>query len=143
MIVKTCSQCGETQKESLCWTVAAWQTGDGQRVAYKQKLCLTCQAGKLAPLQVHSDNEGMLCPACRKDTAQDYDAVYLTWIPKGVGMLQAELPFCNVHAAEFRIWFKEGALELDDQDRSIGGRTSAPRYSAAETLAALGIRPRA
>lgn len=139
MIVKTCTQCRETQKEALFWTVGAWQRADGVRVSYKHKLCLTCVTARIAPLQVHSDESVMTCPNCGMDTSADYDAVYISWIPKGVGMLQAEAPFCNACAARWRVWFMEGADELEDRNRTIEGRPDAPRFSAAQTLASLGI----
>lgn len=124
------------------WTVAAWQRADGVRVAYKHKLGLECVAAHIAPLQVHSDEQGMTCPNCGIDTASDFDAVWITWIPKGVGQLSAECPFCNACAARFRLWFQEGAECLEDRDLQSRGRDTAPRYTAVETLAALGIHPR-
>jgi hypothetical protein len=142
-IVKTCTRCAETQREALFWTVGAWQRADGVRVAYKHKLCLTCVSARIAPLQVHSDEQGMTCPNCGIDTSQDFDAVYLSWIPRGVGTLQAECPFCAACAAIWRSWFITGAEELEDRNRVVEGRPDAPRYEANQVLAALGIRPRA
>lgn len=142
MIVKTCTRCGETQREALFWAVAAWQRADGVRVAFKHKLCLTCAASRLAPMQTHSDEQGMTCPNCGIGTAEDYDAVYVTWIPKSVGTLQLEAPFCPPCAANFRIWWEPGAEALEDRQRSIEGRPDAPRYEANEVLAALGLKPR-
>lgn len=141
-IVKTCTSCAGTQREALFWTVGAWQRADGVRVAYKHKLCLACVSARVAPLQVHSDEQGMTCPNCGIDTSQDYDAVYLSWIPKGVGVLQAELPFCGACAAMWRSWFIEHAEELADRNRVVEGRPDAPRSEANQVLASLGIRPR-
>ena len=141
-IVKTCTSCGETQREALFWAVAAWQRADGVRVAYKHKLGLACVSARVAPLQVHSDEQGMTCPQCGIDTSQDYDAVYLSWIPKGVGVLQAECPFCAPCAAMWRSWFIDGAEVLVDRNRVVEGRPDAPQHSGLELLADLGIRPR-
>lgn len=143
MIVKTCTRCREGQKEPLFWTVANWDRADGVRVAYKHKLCLACVAEKIAPLQVHSDDQGMTCPGCGIDTSQEYDAVWITWIPKGVGELKAECPFCNVCAAHFRLWFEAGGEALPDRDPLSRGMNHASGYSAEQTLAELGIRSRA
>lgn len=140
-IVRTCSLCRDAQKEPLFWTVSAWNAADGSRVAYKHKLCLTCVAAKIAPLQVHSDNEGMTCPACGIDTSDDFDAVYINWIPKGVGMLTAEAPFCNGCAARFRLWFEAGGERLEDREVTSRGQEAAPRYDASRVLASLGIDP--
>lgn len=139
MILKTCTLCAGVQKEPLFWTVAAWFDVELGRHAYKHKLCLECVATRIAPLQVHSDSNVMTCPACGIDTSTDYDAVYVTWIPKGVGSLQAECPFCSSCAARFRIWFKLGSEPLEDREPVIEGHLNAPRYSANQTLAALGI----
>ena len=138
-IVKTCTHCAGTQSEPLFWAVGAWNRADGVRVAYKQRLCLTCVATKVAPLQVHSDTNVMTCPGCGIDTAQDWDAVYLTWIPKGVGTLRAEAPFCGACAAVFRVWWQEGGELLEDREASFRGQEAAPEYSASQTLASLGI----
>lgn len=143
MLSKTCTRCEEQQREPLCWTVAAWQTGNGVRVAYKHRLCLTCLAAKIAPLQVHSDTDSMTCPACGIDTTQDMDPVFITWIPKRVGELKAECPFCSACAARFRLWFQEGSLELEDRNRIMQGRPDAPAYEAIQVLESLGIKPRA
>lgn len=142
MIVKTCTQCGGTQREALFWAVAAWQRADGVRVAYKHRLCLTCAASRLAPMQTHSDEQGMTCPNCGIDTSQDYDAVYVTWIPKSIGTLQLEAPFCGPCAAIFRIWWQSGSEELEDRQRSVEGRPDAPQPNAAQLAAALGIKLR-
>lgn len=123
----------------LFWTVCAWFRGDGVRVAFKQKLCLTCVAARIAPLQVHSDSNTMTCPNCGIGTSDDYDAVYVNWVQKGMGQLNAECPFCGPCAAMFRAWFMENAERMDDRPLESRGQVAAPRYDANQTLAALGI----
>jgi hypothetical protein len=139
MILKKCTLCAETQAEPLVWVSSAWNRSDGVRVAYKHKLCMTCIATKLAPLHVASEQPTMTCPACGIDTTNDYDAVYIAWVPKGVGRLQTDCAFCDPCAARYRVWFEAGAERQEDRETSSRGTDGAPRYSAAETLAALGI----
>lgn len=139
MIVRTCTQCRSTQKEALFWAVGAWNRADGVRVAYKHKLCLLCVTTKVVPIQNHSDNAGMTCPNCGIDTSEDYDAVYLTWIPKGVGKLHAEAPFCNACAANFRLWWQQGGELLEDRDIDSRAADVGRTMTADQVLAGLGL----
>lgn len=139
MILRRCSRGCEPQAEPLCWTVSAWNRADGVRVAYKQKLCLACVGTTLAPMHVASESPSMTCPACGIDTADDMDAVYVSWIPRGVGVLKTDAPFCPPCAARYRLWAQEGAEFLEDREAESRGRELAPRYSAASTLRALGL----
>lgn len=142
MIIKTCTQCGATQKEPLAWTVAAWFRTDGVRVSYKHRLCMGCVASRIAPLQVHSDNGEMTCPNCGIDTHDDYDAIYVSWVFKGVGQMQIEEPFCAPCAAIYRLWFEQGAEKLENRERLGEGLQTGPSPDALQLLAALGIEPR-
>jgi hypothetical protein len=82
----------------------------------------------------------MTCPSCGIDTTDDCDPVYIAWIPKGVGKLNTECAFCPSCAAIYRIFAQEGAEKLEDRETTSRGQDLAPRYSAAQTLAALGIK---
>ena len=139
MIIKRCTRCSDQATEPLFWVSVAWNRQDGERVAYKHSLCLTCVASKVVPIHTASELPTMTCPACGIDTSDDMDAIYITWIPKGVGKLRADAPFCGACAASYRVWFMEGAEKLEDRESSSRGQEAAPRYSAAQTLAALGI----
>lgn len=142
VILKRCTSCSDAQKEPLFWTVAAWNDVNGGRHAYKHRLCLTCVAARIAPLQVHSDSNAMTCPNCGIDTTGDYDAVYLSWVPKGVGKLQAESPFCGACAAHFRVWFIAGSEVMEDRSPVIEGHPMPLDTRVSEVLARLGIAPR-
>lgn len=139
MIVKRCTRCQDTQTNGLTWTVAAWVRADGVRVAYVHKLCDTCVAAKVAPVYTSAESPEMRCPNCGIDTTDDYDAVYLTFIPRGVGKFRSDVPFCGPCAAQYRIWYLEGARELEDRDPIASGRDTAARPTADQTLAALGL----
>jgi hypothetical protein len=134
--------CGESVPEGLTWATWAWNRADGVRVAYKQKLCLACVAGTVAPLYVACESPLMTCPACGIDTAEDMDPVYCTFIPKGVGMLRIEAPMCGACAAILRLKAQTGAVELEDRDLQSRGQDLAPRPTAAQTFEALGLVPR-
>lgn len=139
MIVKTCSRCKETQHNSLTWTTCAWVRADHVRVAYKHMLCDTCIVAKIAPVHTGSESPEMHCPNCGIDTAEDFDAIYVTFIPRGFGKFRADAPFCAPCAAHFRIWFIEGATELEDRNQGLEAVHQASRPTAQETLAALGL----
>ena len=139
MILKRCSRGCEPQSEPLTWTVSAWVRADGTRVAYKQKLCLTCVSGTLAPMHVACERPEMTCPGCGLSTEADMDPVWITWIPKGVGTLHTDAPFCGACAARYRIWAQEGAQKLERDDEGLRGRDNAPQHSLAGALQALGV----
>lgn len=142
MIKRFCSRGCDAAGSPLTWTVWAWNDSEGTRHAYKQKLCLACVASKLAPLHVACESPEMKCPGCGIDTAEDYDAVYVTFIPRGVGTLRAEAPFCAACAAHMRIWAMEGAERLEDREPGNRGASDAPRPSATDIWDSLGLRPR-
>ena len=139
MILKRCSRGCDPQVEPLTWAVSAWVRTDGVRVAYKQKLCLTCVSGTLAPMHVACESPLMTCPACGIDTTDDFDAVWVTWIPKGVGTLHTDAPFCPPCAARYRLWAQEGAEKLESEGAGLGAEDQAPKHSLASTLQALGV----
>jgi hypothetical protein len=141
VILKYCSQCGESQKEPLTWTVWAWNRADGVRVAYKQKLCLTCVSTVVAPLYVASENPLMVCPRCGIDTKEDCDPIYCAFIPRGLGKMNIEAPTCGPCAVHLRNFAQTGAEYLEDRNTSSRGQDLAPRYGGLETWVALGLLP--
>lgn len=115
MIPKKCSLCADVQREPLVWTSLAWYTAAGDRVAYKHRLCATCVATKVVPVQVHSDLPQFTCPACGIGTENEYDAIYGLFYAKGGPPLRFEAPFCPADAARYRVWFQQGATRLEDR----------------------------
>lgn len=141
MIPKRCTSCGTSSLEPLTWASISWNRVDGTRRALKHKLCVACIAAKLAPIQVACQEPACVCPACHVDTTDNYDAVYGSFIPKGIGKFTYEAPFCPPCAAHFRIWAEQGAEVLPD--RSLEERTGASeRTSATAVWDSLGLRPR-
>lgn len=142
VILKTCSACRGTQNDPLTWAVWAWNRADGQRVAYKQKLCLTCVATHLAPLWTASQNPLMTCPNCGIDTTDDCDPVYCAFIPRGLGKMNIEAPMCGSCAVSVRAFAQTGGELLEDRDPPSRGQDLAPRYGSSETWRDLGFIPR-
>ena len=143
MIVRKCSLCGDAQAEPLVWTVFSWTQLDGSRTALKHRLCVECSATILAPLHVACERPVMLCPHCGIGTDDNYDAVYGTFVPKGVGTMRFEAPFCPPCAAHFRERVSPGGQPLPDRTPEDRTQLSPRRASAEDTWAALGIVPRA
>lgn len=139
MILRKCSSCGMAVREALTWTSWAWTNEDGVRVAYLQKLCLTCVATTVAPLYVACESPEMRCPNCGIDTSEDYSALYCTFIPKGLGKLHLEAPMCGACQLHVRAKALVGAKRLEDREYQVRGLDDAPHPSAAETLRALGL----
>ena len=134
--------CSETVKERLTWAVWAWNRADGQRVAYKQHLCMACVAETVAPIYVKCEAGELTCPACGIDTAEDYDAVYCTFIPRGLGKMRLEAPMCGPHAVTLRQRAMANAERLEDREPEGRGQETAPTLDPSSPWAALGLVPR-
>lgn len=139
MIITLCSSCRGEAPTGRIWTVCSWRLADGTRRAYKHRLCLVCTASKVVPVFEACRRPEMLCPNCGIDTTDDYDAVYGHFVPRKVGALTFEAPFCSPCAALYRIWFQEGAELLEDRSPAGEGPTSGPSPTAEQVLASLGI----
>lgn len=140
MILKTCVACKDTQKDPLTWVVWAWNRADGERVAYKQRLCLTCVATRLIPLYTACELPAQNCPNCGIDTSEDMDPMYAAFIPRGVGKLNIEAPMCAPCAAQLRLFAQTGAEKLEDREASSRGQDMAPRYGSLDTWRSLGLK---
>lgn len=138
MIPKICDLCEQQQlakPASLYW---AWTNADGHRRAWKQKVCADCFREAYAQLVLKAEDPVLLCPACGISTADDYDAVYLTYCLPGMPKGQSEMPLCGACAARTRANALKGARPLEDRGAMVGGPQPQP-ITAAETWAALGL----
>jgi hypothetical protein len=137
-----CSVCRERPADKLAQVTFAWSPQPRERVAYRQRLCLGCFAGRVLTLDKPIEPTGPLtCPACGIDSEKDMEPVYATAFVPGVGKMTYEWPLCPTHAAVVREAAKENAEllpERDPESRGLAPRT-APQTSA---WAALGIVPR-
>jgi hypothetical protein len=104
-------------------------------------LCLACVTETLAPLYVACERDDLTCPSCGIDTSGDYDAIYATFIPRGVGKMHLEAPTCGACAAKIRVRAMEGAERLADREVGVRGQESAPNLDASSPWAAIGLVP--
>lgn len=136
-----CSMCSARNLgEKLCHTTAAWNLAGGARRAYRHKLCVSCFVQVVAPLD--TDNQALTCPGCHSDSESDLDPVYVTFYAPVVGKIQLEVPFDGACAAVWRSRFLTGAEYLPEREIESGGQDAAPRLSASDVWASLGLRPR-
>jgi len=119
-----CDYCGKRVPEKLAQTSWAWYRADGQRTAYRQRLCTTCFCTTVLPLDKPLDLDELHCPACGESTQHDMDPVYATVYIPGSGKQQFEFPTCPACAAELRTRAQKGAVKLED--RPVGGPGSGP-----------------
>lgn len=140
MIPKICDLCGQQHLEKPASMYWAWTNADGRRRAWKQKLCLECVRTTVVPLIVASEQPVLLCPSCGIGTADDYDAVYLTYCLPGQPQGQCEMPLCPAHAVAVRTNALTGSRELPDREASSGGPQLAPPNATA-MWDQLGLRP--
>ena len=141
MSLVKCQACHERIEGKPFRVYFHWQRADGVRKGYRTRLCLTCYASKLVPLDVERDAQSALtCPNCGIITDEDFDAVYANGFIPGYGMRQIEAPFCGVCAANYRAWVIASSEELE---ASGGGpRDPPPQPSGDQILRSLGIEPR-
>lgn len=141
MIPKRCAVCerdGLGKPASLYW---AWTRADGRRKAWKQKVCQDCFKEHYVKLIVRSMEPVLLCPSCGISTADDYDAVYVTYCLPGMPKDQSEMPLCPACAVAVRNLALQGAVELEDRGVGVGGPQPVAQ-DAAQAWASLGLAPR-
>jgi hypothetical protein len=139
-----CDACHQRVPEKLCQCTWAWYRADGQRVAYRQRLCTACFATTVLPLDKDLDYvNGLTCPACGIGTDEDMDPCYCTAFIPGQGKIQLELATCASCAVTIRQRAQVGATKLED------ARVEGPSDSSPSTLttresywSALGISRR-
>lgn len=140
-----CDFCRQRVPEKLSQVTWAWYRADGERVAYRQRLCLTCFATKVLPLDKPLDFEnGLTCPLCGIDVEHDMDQNYMTSYLPGSGKYQLEIPTCGACAVKVREVAQTGAERLEN--RRVEGPSDSPGPSTQPTResywSALGINPR-
>lgn len=141
MIPKQCGRCEQQvpgKRASLYW---AWVNADGRRRAYKQMVCPTCVIEAFAALIVRSEEPVLICPDCGIGTADDYDAVYLTYCLPGMPKAQSEMPLCGSCAVKVRTEALKGATALPDREAGVGGLGPQPTDPVPD-WGALGLRLR-
>lgn len=137
-----CDFCGKRVPEKLCQTTWAWYVSNGERVAYRQRLCTACFCANVLPLNKPMDFEALTCPACGISVEHDMDPVYATAFPPGSGRMQFEFATCAPCAVDVRNRAQQGAARLEGME-SRGASASPSTPTTRESYwAGLGIIPR-
>jgi hypothetical protein len=133
-----CSYCGARDRGKNAWLVWAWNRADGERVAWRQKLCVTCVATNLSPLLINAQEAPLSCPACHAGTENDMDPTFVTYIIPGWEKQQGEFATCGPCAVEIRNRAQTGADKLED--RLVGVGAAAPTQTSVSAWDQLGLR---
>ena len=140
MIPKVCDICGQQSLDkpaSLYW---AWTNADGHRRAWKQKVCPDCLRDQYAALIIRSNEPVLICPQCGISTADEYDAIYLTYCIPGMPKAQSEMPTCGACAVVVRNLALTNARPLEDRGAVLGApNPDAP--SSTQIWDDLGLNP--
>jgi hypothetical protein len=139
-----CDTCHQRVPEKLCQTTWAWYRADGERVAYRQRMCAACFCSRVLPMDVELDYaNGLTCPVCHISTDEDMDPCYATSFLPGRGKMSLELATCGACAVRVRASAQEGATKLEDKRVEGPGDTSPSTPTTRESYwSQLGIRPR-
>lgn len=86
MSIRPCSLCKQRVRGKLAAAYWAWFLADGERSAWKQRLCNECLSGTFAPILRNASSTSMdvaTCPACGGSSENDADPVFLIlYLPK-------------------------------------------------------------
>jgi hypothetical protein len=138
-----CDFCHRRVPEKLSSVTWAWYRVDGQRTAYRQRLCTACFCQNLLPLDKDADFDDLRCPACGISVNTDMDPCYATAFIPGSGRKQFELPTCAACAVPLRVRAQEGATHLEDSKPVEGPATGPSTVTTRESYwEAVGIIPR-
>lgn len=132
-----CAGCGERCGERPVGVYWRWMRADGVWKKYYARICVGCYAARVLPLDMSYDGQTRLtCPSCGIDTEDDYDGIYTTSFPGKGPQLDTESPFCDVHAAEYRVWVIDHARDTELLEGAPEPLRGSP--SARQTLQDLG-----
>jgi hypothetical protein len=114
-----CSIHGHKVNGRLASLYSAWFTANGERSAWKQRICAPCAKQELARVLEHAAEENSavtVCPACGSDSATDLDPIYLTlYVPKQEPK-EFALTTCSTCAVTLRLRLQVGAEKLPNRD---------------------------
>jgi hypothetical protein len=138
-----CDFCHRRVPEKLAQVTTAWYRADGQRVAWRQRLCTACFCANILPLDQEKNFDALTCPSCGISTDHDMDPVYATIYAPGQGKIQIEAPTCASCAVQVRERAQEGAVKLEDRASVEGPATSPSTHTTRESYwSQIGILPR-
>lgn len=144
MIPKVCDLCqvaGTDKLASLYWAV---NNSRGDRQAWLQKVCSGCFQEAYGMMVVRAVEPVLICPSCGIGTADDYQAVYLTYCVPGRAKEQSEFPFCGACADMVVLKARLNSRPLEDRGVGAGGPSTGPQPSGPQddpwSLAGLRLR---
>jgi hypothetical protein len=139
-LIVPCSICEQRLPGKLANVTIAWYTAAQERLAYREKLCLTCYAMQIAPLTPDPTQQALTCPVCHTGSEDDMDPVYITSYLPDYGKVQLELPTCASCAVKLRIQAQDRGIKLESQ---FGGQDPGPQTDGhgASDWAKLGLYP--
>jgi len=136
-----CDFCRRRPPEKLAQVTTAWYRADGERVAYRQRLCTQCFCTNVLPLDKEMDFDNLTCPACGVSTDHDMDPVYCTAYVPGSGRQQFEFPTCAPCAVEIRNRSQQGGVKMENRERVDGPVASPSTPTTRESYwSSIGIR---
>jgi hypothetical protein len=125
-----CSSCGQRQKGRLATFYNAWFDEQGERVCYRQRLCVPCVMllrEILSGTQCENSSAVACCPMCGSDSSANQSAIYLTvYLPKQEAREYA-LTTCTSCAMNLHESLQVGAQLMADRP---GGEAGAPASSS-------------
>lgn len=141
-LVIPCSGCGQREPGKLMQCTWAWYRADGERTAWRQRLCEDCAAASVLSLHANTLGNPSLCPGCHSSYDSDLDPVYCTFYPPGMGKVQGEYPTCAACAVHIRTRAQQGAIKMEDRPLVSEGQGPSPQTKWEEVLRGMGIIPR-
>jgi hypothetical protein len=122
-----CSMCGQRRPGKLASAYWAWFRADGERTAWKQRVCAPCLIERIAPLvRKYAETNGENCPACGTTSTDDLDQVYLTLYVPSHEPVECAFATDAACAARIRVDAQLGATKLADRGASVRGPSPTP-----------------
>jgi hypothetical protein len=133
MVPFRCSSCGTRPRAKLAQLYWAWFRADGERTAWKQRLCVDCTDSQLRTLLASSQAasfDSTMCPSCGADASEDLDPIFLTLYVPRQERLDFELTTCASCAARIRVAAQVGAEKLENRSLVSSQDSSLTAWSS-------------
>lgn len=142
MSVYPCSRHGARAPGKLASVYWAWFLADGERRAYRERLCIPCFAQYVVAINIEAENAPESCPVCHASTAGDADPVFATVFRPGSDPEETIWNTCGVCAVEVRAPIVASGIPLEDRNLGTSGEGPRPLTQASPTAAwdAMGLR---
>ena len=144
MSVYPCSRHGQRAPGKLASVYWAWFLADGERRAYRERLCIPCYAQFVVAIGIEAVEQPDHCPICHTEVGRDADPIFATVYRPGAEPEETMWNTCGVCAVSARAPIVEGGIPLEDRTRGTLGEGPRPLTQGSSTAAwaDLGIVPR-